>query len=81
MKSKLTLSIDSGLMEEINQKARLNKNINLSRMVEKFLQSQFNTAGKDNDAELVSMRGILKETDETINWKEERMSRLLKKHL
>ena len=66
MKSKLTLSIDSELMNEINQKAKLNKKINLSKMVENFLISQFKTSVTKSNGIVGSMRGILKETPETL---------------
>jgi transposase len=81
MKAKLTLSIDAGLMEEINRRARLNKRINLSKMVEAFLQSQFTETKQTNNAVISKMRGILKETQETLNWKDERIARIRKKHL
>lgn len=46
MKSKLTLSIDADLMNEINQRAKLNKQINLSKMVENFLFNHFKAPDK-----------------------------------
>jgi transposase len=81
MKAKLTLSIDAALMQEINRRARLNKRINLSKMVESFLQSQFTESRQTNNTVISKMRGILKETPETLNWKDERLSRIRKKHL
>ncbi len=81
MKSKLTLSIDSELMNEINQKAKLNKKINLSKMVENFLISQFKTSVTKSNGIVGSMRGILKETPETLNWKKDKEERLSSKHL
>lgn len=81
MKSKLTLSIDTALMDEINRRAKLNKRINLSKMVEVFLQSQFNKPKQTSNNVVSKMRGILQETPETLNWKNERVTRLKKKHL
>jgi len=80
MKSKLTLSIDSELMNDINQKAKLNKSINLSKMVERFLFDHFKTAQKDQGV-VSRMRGILTEDPGTINWKKDKEERLSKKYL
>ncbi len=81
MKVKLTLSIDASLMETINRKAQLNKKINLSKMVEKFLQEEFKISKHKNKSVVSTLRGILKETPETIDWKKDKEDRLLKKHL
>ena len=81
MKSKLTLSIDSSLMEEINKKAKLNKNINLSKMVEKFLQDQFKPSKPKSKSVVSSLRGILKDVPETFDWKKDKEDRLVKKYL
>ena len=81
MKSKLTLSIDAALMNEINRQAKLNKRINLSKMVEVFLQSHFNQPKQTNNNVVSKMRGILQEAPQTFNWKDERITRLKKKHL
>ncbi len=79
MKSKLTLSIDSELMENINQKAKLDKTINLSKMVESYLQQAFRANEKKSS--ISSLRGILKETDELNDWKQDKINRLSKKYL
>lgn len=81
MKSKLTLSIDADLMNEINQRAKLDKQINLSKMVENFLFNHFKAPDKKSDSVVSRMRGILKETPETLNWKKDKEERLLKKYL
>ena len=81
MKSKLTLSIDADLMNEINQRAKLNKQINLSKMVEGFLFSHFKAPAKETDSVVSRMRGILKETPETLNWQKDKEERLIKKYL
>lgn len=81
MKSKLTLSIDASLMQEINRRARLNKKINLSKMIEVFLQSQFNDTKNLSSSVISKFRGILRETPETIDWKQERLNRIKKKHV
>ncbi|MBC7651274.1 MAG: hypothetical protein H7101_05950 [Deinococcales bacterium] len=80
MKSKLTLSIDSDLMENINQKAKLDKTINLSKMVEGYLQQAFQVTEKKK-ASISSLKGILKETEELNNWKQAKTNRLTKKYL
>ncbi len=80
MKSKLTLSIDADLIKEINQRAKLNKDINLSKMVEIFLFNQFKKPHKKKSL-VKGMRGILKETPETLNWKKDKEQRLIKKYL
>ena len=80
MKSKLTLSIDSDLMENINQKAKLDKTINLSKMVEGYLQQAFQANGKTK-LSISSLKGILKETEELNNWKQAKTNRLTKKYL
>lgn len=81
MKTKLTLSIDAALMEEINHKAKLKKHINLSQMVERFLLDEFKPFAKKKKSLVSSLRGILKETDEIQDWKQEKMNRLAKKYL
>jgi hypothetical protein len=81
MKVKLTLSIDASLMETINRKAQLNKKINLSKMVEKFLQEEFKISKHKNKSVVSTLRGILKETPETIEWKKDKDDRLILKHL
>jgi hypothetical protein len=81
MKSKLTLSIESTLMEEINRKAKLDKSINLSKMVEKFLEAEFKFSKQKKKSVVSSLRGILKETPETIDWKKDKEDRLTKKYL
>ena len=80
MKSKLTLSIDADLMENINQKAKLDKTINLSKMVEGYLQQAFQATEKKTSS-ISSLKGILKETDELTNWKQDKLNRLSKKYL
>lgn len=81
MKTKLTLTIDAALMEEINKKAKLNKSINLSQMVERFLYKEFKPEQERTKATVKSLRGILRETEAIKNWKQEKISRLSKKHL
>jgi hypothetical protein len=67
-------------MEEINGKAKLNKQINLSQMVERFLFNEFKP--KSNGKKSVSeLRGILKVNDEMNNWKQDKINRLAKKYL
>ena len=80
MKTKLTLTIDAPLMQEINKKAKLNKNINLSKMVEQFLFKEFNPASATKKSSIKSLRGILRETDDLKNWKQNKLDRLSKKH-
>jgi len=80
MKSKLTLSIDSDLMENINQKAKLDKTINLSKMVERYLKQAFQTTEKKR-SNISSLRGVLKETNELKDWKQDKINRLSKKYL
>lgn len=80
MKSKLTLSIDADLMENINQKAKLDKTINLSKMVESYLQQAFQAIEKKTSS-ISSLKGILKETDELKDCKQDKVNRLSKKYL
>ncbi len=80
MKSKLTLSIDSSLMEDINRKAKLDRSINLSKMIEEFLKTEFKPPKHKKKSVVSSLRGIIKETPETINWKKDKEDRLIKKH-
>ncbi|MBV4356013.1 DUF6364 family protein [Pinibacter aurantiacus] len=82
MKAKLTLSIDSTLIDNIKKKARLDKSINISKMVEEFLMNEFGSPKKDDKASVVkSLRGILKGVDDRIDWKDEKYERIVKKHL
>ena len=81
MKTKLTLSIDADLMEDINRKTKLNKSINLSQMVERFLSEEFKRKTAGTKSTVKSLRGILKETDTIRNWKQEKIKRLSEKHL
>lgn len=81
MKTKLTLTIDATLMEEINKKAKLNKSINLSQMVERFLYKEFKPEQERTKSTVKSLRGILRETEAIKNWKQEKINRLSKKHL
>lgn len=81
MKTKLTLSIDADLMDDINKKAKLNKSINLSQMVERFLYNEFKPGHAKPKSTVKSLRGILKETAAIKNWKQEKINRLSKKHM
>ncbi len=88
MKTKLTLTIDAALMEDINKKAKLNKSINLSQMVERFLYQEFKPGQGKTKSTVKSLRGILRETETIKNlptgqagWKQEKINRLSKKHL
>ncbi|HXL55848.1 MAG TPA: DUF6364 family protein [Chitinophagaceae bacterium] len=81
MKTKLTLTIDAALMEDINKKAKLNKSINLSQMVERFLYQEFKPEQGKTKSTVKSLRGILRETETIKNWKQEKINRLSKKHL
>ncbi|HXL57460.1 MAG TPA: DUF6364 family protein [Chitinophagaceae bacterium] len=81
MKTKLILSIDTALVEDINKKVRLNKSINLSQMVERFLYREFKPEQGKRKSTVKSLRGIIRETEATKNWKQEKINRLSKKHL
>ena len=81
MKTKLTLTIDAALLEDINKKAKLNKSINLSQMVERFLYQEFKPEQGKTKSTVKSLRGILRETETIKNWKQEKINRLSKKHL
>lgn len=81
MKSKLTLSVDASLMNHINHKAKLNKNINLSKMVEKFLSEEFLSETKKPSHSISNLRGILKRSQVNKNWKQQKQQRLSKKYL
>jgi hypothetical protein len=81
MKTKLTLSIESSLMEEIKKKTRLDKRINLSKMIEQFLFNEFHSSGDKKKENTVSqLRGILKGAN-VEEWKDEKTDRLTKKYL
>lgn len=80
MKTKLTLTIDAPLMQEINKKAKLNKNINLSKMVEQFLSKEFSSALSAKKSAVKNLRGILNETDDLKNWRQNKLNKLSKKH-
>lgn len=81
MKSKLTLSIDAALMNEINRLSKLDKHINLSKMVENFLSQEFKRTPPSAKSDVHSLRGILKDVNAGDDWKAQKVNRLTKKYL
>jgi len=49
--------------------------------IERFLFNKFKSFTKKKKSSVSSLRGVLKETDELQNWKQEKMNRLAKKYL
>jgi len=79
METKLTLKLDKETIEQAKKYARQN-DLSLSKMVEKYFESLNNNLDKNKNTKLVNeLSGIIK-INEKIDYKDERMNRLVEKY-
>ena len=79
METKLTLKLNRETIEQAKKYARQN-DLSLSKMVEKYFESLNNNLDKNNNTKLVhELSGIIK-INEKIDYKDERMNRLVEKY-